>query len=51
MSEKPKLSEDQEKRIASTLKRIQGGLRREQTDQFEEPAHIFEPEAFHVESK
>lgn len=51
MSEQPKLSDDQEQRIAATLKRIRGGLRRDQTDPFEEPAHIFRPEAFHDETK
>lgn len=49
MNEKLKLSEDQQERINATLSRIRGGLRRKQPDQFEEPAHIFEPEAFNAE--
>lgn len=46
MSEKTMLSEDQERRIAATLKRIRDGLDSKQAKQFDEPAHIFEPEAF-----
>lgn len=56
MSEQPKFSEDQERRMAATLKRIRGGLNRENRSenpngQFEEPAHIFEPEAYNAETK
>jgi len=40
-----KLSDDQEKRITSTLKRIRAGLGRAKSDQFSEPSHIFDPEA------
>ncbi|MBY6059699.1 hypothetical protein [Leisingera daeponensis] len=39
------LSEDQLKRIKSTLARIRGGLSRVKVDQFREPAHIFVPGA------
>lgn len=45
------LSKDQEERITATLKRIRAGLRRIQVNQFEEPAHIFKPEAFHEKRK
>lgn len=45
------LTKDQEERITATLKRIRAGLRRTQIDQFEEPAHIFNPEAFHETTK
>lgn len=51
MSDKQKLTQDQENRIAATLKRIRGGLSRKQADQFEEPAQIFVPEAFNAEQK
>lgn len=51
MSEQQRLSKDQEKRITATLKRIRGGLRCEQPNQLEEPAHIFDPEAFNVEKE
>lgn len=44
-----KLTEDQEARIESTLKRIRRGLCRKQSGQFEEPAQIFVPEAFNAE--
>lgn len=40
-----KLTEDQEKRITATLKRIRAGLARATSDQFSEPSHIFDPEA------
>ncbi|MEP3275179.1 MAG: hypothetical protein ABJN26_15570 [Stappiaceae bacterium] len=45
------LSEDQEKRIEATLKRIRAGLARSVGDQFSEPGHVFEPEAHHDWSK
>lgn len=51
MSEEHTLTADQEKRIVATLKRIRGGFRRTQTNQFEEPAHIFVPEAFNDQNK
>jgi len=42
-----KLNDDQEKRIAATLRRIRAGLARAADDPFSEPAHIFKPEAYH----
>lgn len=41
------LTEDQQKRIAQTLKRIRAGLARAKLGPFSEPAHVFEPEAQH----
>jgi hypothetical protein len=48
MREEKALSEDQLKRIAETLERIQRGLSRFQPSMPRdcEPAHIFKPEAF-----
>ncbi len=45
MTDEPKLSNDQKDRINATLKRIRMGLERLQTLPFEEPAHLFKPEA------
>jgi len=39
------LTEDQQKRISATLKRIRAGLSRADDDQFAEPGHTFNPEA------
>lgn len=44
MTETPQLTEDQKKRIATTLRRIRNGLKRLNTVPFEEPAHVFRPE-------
>lgn len=46
-----KLTPDQEKRIAATLKRIRAGLSLAKADPNSEPAHIFHPEALNVTSK
>lgn len=46
MSNEPKLSEDQMKRIDATLKRIRGGLSRFSFAKPTEPAHVYQPEAF-----
>lgn len=46
MKERIPLSEDQKIRIKATLSRIKGGLKSPNKSQFEEPAHIFVPEAF-----
>ncbi|WP_161635689.1 hypothetical protein [Actibacterium mucosum] len=42
------LTEDQEKRIAATLKRIRAGLSGAAGDHFGEPSHLFDPEAHDV---
>lgn len=39
------LSDDQLKRIEATLKRIRSGLTKTKANPFNEPAHIFKPEA------
>ncbi len=39
------LTEDQEKRILDTLKRIRKGLADAPNHPFSEPSHIFDPEA------
>lgn len=46
-----KLTADQEKRIEATLKRIRAGLSRSESDQFDEPSHIFDPEVQNGASK
>ena len=51
MTNDVKLTNDQEERIRETLKRIRSGLNRKQTDQLEEPAHLFVPEAFNAKEK
>lgn len=45
MADQPELSDDQNDRIKATLKRIRAGLKREESPPFEEPAHVFKPEA------
>lgn len=50
MSNAPKLSEEQEMRIAATLARIRGGLNAHKGSPFEEPAHIFVTEAHRAEN-
>ncbi len=42
------LTEDQQKRISATLKRIRAGLNRAENDQFAEPGHTFDPEAQNI---
>ena len=39
------LTEDQERRIAETLRRIRAGLARVPVGAMDEPAHLFDPEA------
>ena len=51
MKDETKLTEDQEMCIEATLKRIRGGLHREPSKQFEEPAHVFKPESFDAQPK
>ncbi|WP_187292569.1 hypothetical protein [Octadecabacter antarcticus] len=46
-----KLTEDQQKRIAATLRRIRAGLSRATGGQFSEPAHLFKPVVHHDTSK
>lgn len=45
MTEEKPLSQDQIDRIAATLARIRGGLRRFNFTAPTEPAHIYKPEA------
>ena len=45
MAEEKQLTKDQKDRIDTTLKRIRAGLKRTETSSFEEPAHLFKPEA------
>ena len=39
------LTEDQERRIAETIRRIRAGLAQVPVREMDEPAHIFDPEA------
>ncbi|MFG6562472.1 hypothetical protein [Sulfitobacter sp. 1A15299] len=48
MSKTEHLTEDQQKRIATTLARIRGGLVAMPQPPSSEPAHIFHPESFDV---
>ncbi|MEM6891160.1 MAG: hypothetical protein AAF636_23955 [Pseudomonadota bacterium] len=45
------LTEDQQKRISATLKRIRAGLDRAVNDPFAEPGHTFDPEAQNAKQK
>ena len=40
------LTKDQLRRIEATLARIRGGLAKAAPAAFEEPAHVFKPEAY-----
>ena len=52
MKDDANLTEDQTERIKSTLARIRAGLERKTgKSQFEEPAHIFSPEAYDAGEK
>ena len=51
MGDQSKFSTDQEERIAQTLKRIRHGLNREDTILFEEPIHLFKPEAINAKDE
>lgn len=46
-----KLTDDQEKRITATLRRIRAGLAQASDDPVSEPAHIFKPEVHYETSK
>jgi len=45
------LTEDQQKRISATLKRIRTGLDRAEDMPFSEPGHTFDPEAQNAKEK
>jgi len=45
MADQKQLTKDQADRIAATLRRIREGLKSDVASPFEEPAHIFKPEA------
>ena len=51
MKDDTKLTEDQERRIKATLKRIHGGLHRIRPKQPEEPAHVFNPGSVNAQPK
>lgn len=51
MSENAAPLDEQERRIAETLARIRAGLGRPLAEPFQEPAHLFKPEAFHDQNK
>ncbi|MFK7855915.1 MAG: hypothetical protein AB8B79_17495 [Granulosicoccus sp.] len=44
MNDELQLSEDQQRRIAATLKRIRAGLDKHPDDASEEPSHVYIPE-------
>ncbi|MGH1441325.1 MAG: hypothetical protein ACRBBR_14510 [Cellvibrionaceae bacterium] len=45
------LTVDQKERIEATLQRIRNGLKIEQANVFEEPAHTFNAEVFNASEK
>ncbi|MEH6523360.1 hypothetical protein [Sulfitobacter sp.] len=51
MADVQNLTDDQKTRIAATLARIRAGLNASAGSQFEEPAHIYVPEAHHAQDK
>ncbi len=45
------MTEDQQKRIEATLRRIRDGLSKASFGQFSEPSHIFDPEVHNGKAK
>ena len=45
------LTDEQQKRISATLKRIRAGLGRTEDTPFAEPSHTFDPEAQNAKEK